>query len=138
MENFRLRFNFSGSNFHLEVFDAVNDVEASYNLRASGSSIVLSAGNGNYYIDDSGAPINEDNDLPHKLQIGGGNTQTFTESILEGIGIMDLRDMGRQGEFTVTYDLACGSIRIDGNYNEYPLWIKPSDPECFTVYPPEE
>lgn len=131
MNSFHLVLYQSGSDYKLRVLDGENGVEAEYDLMTASNSITLSVSGGNYVI-GTGATIVDD-DQPHKHQVGGSNSQTFTGSALEGIGLMDLRDMGRSGNLTVTYDLACDGIRLDGKSGTYMLWIKANDLDCVTV-----
>lgn len=133
MNAFHLDLYQSGSTYKLRVLDSNNAVEEEFDLMSSSNSITLSVSSGNYVI-GTGASLVDD-DQPHKHQVGGSNSQTFTGSNLVGIGLVDLRDMGRQGNLTVTYDLACDGIRLDGKSGTYLLWIKANDLDCVTVIP---
>jgi hypothetical protein len=135
MEDYQLRFNMGMDSFVLEVVDEEDEVVDSFDLMASGNCITVGVDDGDYVIGTGETIINDEE--PHKYQVGGSNSQTFTDSTFTGIGIMDLRDMGRSGNLTTTYDLTCtGTLRIDGKTGQYPLWIKVPNLECVDVQPP--
>lgn len=133
MEEYQLRFNLGDTAFLLEVLDDQDAVVDSWDMLETTCSRTITVYSGEYVI-DSGDPI-EDEEDPHKLQMGGGNVQTFSAATFEGIGIMDLRDMGREGQLTATYTLGCCEMRFQGKGNAYPLWIKVANTGCVTVLP---
>jgi hypothetical protein len=133
MEDYQLRLSYGETTFTLEVVDDQDVVQESFDLMDAERAVTVVVSSSNYVI-GYGDPI-EDEEEPHKLRMGGGNTQTFSNAALTGIGIMDLRDMGRSGSITVIYNLACGQIRLHGKDKAYPLWIKPADPTCVQVIP---
>ncbi len=133
LDDYKLRFNMSGTIFHLEVLNLNNTLVESYDLMLSSSCVTLTVVSDDYVI-GTGTTIGNDEEA-HKHQVGGSNTQTFAMATLTGIGIMDLRDMGRQGSFTASYDLACCTLRIDGKSGTYPLWIKVTSTDCVTIDP---
>jgi hypothetical protein len=135
MENYQLRFNMEDTSFTLDVVDAQDEWVASYNLMNTANSVTLAVEDGEYVIGTGETIVNDDE--PHKHQVGGSNSQTFSSATLTGIGIMDLRDMGRSGNLTATYNLSnCGPIRLDGKSSSYPLWIKVTYPNNVDVQPP--
>lgn len=134
MNEYQLRLNMGDESFHLEVLNDQDQVVEYFDLMLSTGSVTLSIDDDDYVI-GTGTSISSSEE-PHKHQVGGGNTQTFSMTTFTGIGIMDLRDMGREGNLTATYDLTCCEMRIDGKDNAYQLWIKIPNTACVDVQPP--
>lgn len=120
--------------YRLEVLDSEDDVVQYYDLMSTSNSVTLTVEDDDYVI-GAGSAISSSEE-PHKHQVGGSNSQTFSATTLSGIGIMDLRDMGREGSLSTTYDLTCCTMRIQGKTGAYPLWIKLPNSSCVTVLPP--
>ncbi|MFN8394038.1 MAG: hypothetical protein U0176_05120 [Bacteroidia bacterium] len=129
MTTYHLDLYQSGSAYKLRVLDSNNAVQAEYDLMTASTSITLAVSGTDYVIGTATAITDEE--LPHKHQVGGSNSQSITDGTLVGIGLMDLRDMGKVGSFTVTYDLSCSGVRLDGKSGTYTLWIKPGESGCW-------
>jgi hypothetical protein len=136
ISDYQLRFIMEEGALYLQVLQNDDEVVESISLMSTESAVTLSVSDDEYVI-GTGTAVS-DNENPHKHQFGGSNTMTYAATTLAGVGIMNLRDMGRSGSLTVIYHLDCCEIRINGRSGTYPLWIKAADLDCVTVIPEEE
>lgn len=122
--------NFSRSDYHLEfnadytslVVKCGTTIEASFNLEASNASVYVGANATEFVIQTSGAISGNLN----KYDVDGGTTLNFEDAVLGGIGMIDLRDMGRVGNFGVTYNLPSCSVQLYRTTGPFSLWVKPA------------
>lgn len=106
------------------------ETEETFPLDGSSQSLQVVIVDGDYVI-SAGSAISDD-DLPHKYDIDGDAAVSFNGTRMGGYGSVDMRDMGRSGDFTVEYDLTCGSIRLAAMNGPYALWVKPASSSCFS------
>jgi hypothetical protein len=109
------------------------EIVQSFPLDGTAGSLLVVVENGQFILRASD-PITEA-DLPHKYNLDEGAAASFSQERLGGVGIIDLSDMGRQGKHTVTYNLACGGVRLAAFKRPYGFWVKAVDPQCFDFDP---
>jgi hypothetical protein len=112
------------------LLNVVRDGQILETFKLNGNSLLVSVENEHYRV-TSVDPLS-DADKPHKYDIDGGATVTFNQGRLGGVGIIDLRDMGRVGNFTVEYLLNCGGVRLALHRGPFALWVKPLSPKCYS------
>jgi hypothetical protein len=87
---------------------------------------------GNYVINTNGAW----GSVVHKYDTDGNQaTLSFSGSKLGGIGLVDLRDCGKVGNYEVEYDLECDAVSIRMMSGPKPFRVYPHNTDCYTHDP---
>ena len=129
MGSYTLRF---ASSFRkIEVIASDQSVASTWDLDTGSESVQLSIASGNYEID-----YETDFSEPSlTIDVGPGLTLGFSGNKFGGIGIIDLRDPGMQGDpcsMEVSHDLSCGTFNLKYVSGPFALKVLASDMDCIT------
>ena len=118
--------SFSSDYKTLQVSDSTGIV-ASYPLDNGDDSVSLTVSGSDYEIDEG-----DDFDTAiHKIAAPAQAGITFSGSQMDGIGIIDLRDTNRSGNFSIQYDLECTTYNIKYKVGaSEPVWFEFINSNC--------
>jgi hypothetical protein len=96
----------------LVVRDGDNEVVDSYDLTNEDQSISVAVTGSSYSV-----AVASDFETPtHQLDVDGGDSASFQGTELDGIVIVDIRDINKlangQPSYTLTYDLTCTTFYL--------------------------
>lgn len=93
----------------LRVIKALGgEVAARYDLQKEGQVLSICVHDDDYELDYTTCVDGEE----HGLDVGAGSSLTILRTTMDGIGIVDIRDMRVGGPFDITYDLACCTFQL--------------------------
>lgn len=120
---------FSGNYSTLQVKNAQNQVVASYDLTKDDPIYSLGVTDGNYVIQSVTCSACWE---MYAIDVeANAGSASVSDSVLTGLGIIDLRDTGRTG-LTVQFDLECEPVRILRTSGDYALRFSGANDDCVT------
>jgi hypothetical protein len=112
----------------LSVLDSNAEEVGTYPLDNGDDSVSLTVTSGNYIVNEA-----VDFDLAtHAIDAPANAGVLVTANRIDGIGIMDLRDTNKTGNFHIVYDLECTTFRMKKVGPNTGFWILMGDTGCYT------